>query len=183
MRIKETMLIIAGLTMLTSCGDSGSSTPQPSLTAVGTSRIGTYKLTSYTNDMTNTGTNIRQVVTSTPNDTQPFTGTLKIGVTSWTKTLDPGDGSGSMNQEGTYLFSRYLGTTSGNDGGYLDGAPDTSGFFRIANRSNSASKEGRYSVSNPKDLQLEYDLEMLTVGSGTYRVITTEKWTKTSDTL
>lgn len=154
---------------LAACGGGGDGgSPPPTTTSIVTNRIGSYTLSSITDDMTNTSTNVRQVVTATPSSNPPFTGTLKIGIASWNKVLNTGDATvGTVSAVGTY---RLTATTN------------TYGAFLIENMAGTAGKVGIYTITSPYELTMDYEAENVNTGGITYRVISTEKWQKISDT-
>ena len=153
--------------MLTGCGGGGGRSSGPNVTAVATNRAGTYVLTSLTDDLTNTATNVHQQLTSSASSSPTATGTLKMGSTSWTEILNV-DATGSERYYGQYTFSP---TTS------------TSGRFKITNTSFASPRQGSYTITSNTDITLVYDLSTVTTSSGSYFLIETQKWSKVSDSI
>ena len=119
-------------------------------------------------DLTNVTTGAHTLLSSTPSSSPPVTGTLKVGVSTWTQVLDAGDGKGNQTYNGSYVFTS---------------ASTTQGGFRISNQSGSASTTGTYTITGPTDITLTYDPQNMTVNAVSYNVVSTYKWRKVSDSI
>lgn len=131
------------------------------LVAVSQDVIGTYTMIDDTQDMTYVATGQRDY--GTFNAASGWSGTLKVGATTWTQTLNINDGKGDFTNYGTYTFSSNSATT---------------GSFVIRNMVGTSSKTGAYTITSNTDMTVAYDIERV---SG-WDVKSTYRWRKISNT-
>jgi hypothetical protein len=177
--MKQALLAITALAVMVlefACGNGGGSSPTPVTQNV----LGTYALLEVDTDTTNIATGAHIFVAETPNSTPPFTGTLKLGLGSWSQTLNSGSGAGNQGVKGTYVFSNstsYATAAFRNSGGSANGLASAGSFLFDG----TSIQNGIFTVVGNTEINLRYSALTEMVGSTNYNVITTYKWNKISD--